>query len=109
MTSNSSVNNTASGEPSKVTGQLHSVKGTVTETIGNVTGMTSWQESGKEEHAAGESEYKAAQAKGYAEGLTDQVGGKKDSILGAVTGDQSKQTSGNVRENKGQTQKQVNA
>ena len=64
------------------------------ETIGNMTGATSWQQSGKEEHAAGEGEYKAAQAKGYAEGAMDRIGGKKDSIVGAVTGDKAQQADG---------------
>ncbi|KNZ75223.1 hypothetical protein J132_03944, partial [Termitomyces sp. J132] len=78
----------------KTTGQLHSVKGTTVETIGNLTGSTSWQQSGKEEHAQGEAEYKAAQAKGYAEGIADRIGGYKDSIVGAVSGDKAQQTSG---------------
>ncbi len=64
------------------------------ETIGNLTGSTSWEQSGKEEHAAGEGEYKAAQAKGYAEGAMDRIGGKKDSVVGAITGDKTQQADG---------------
>jgi len=79
---------------SKTSGQFHSTKGNVVEGVGNLTGATSWQQSGKQEHAAGEAEYKAAQAKGYAEGVTDRIVGKKDTIVGAVTGDKSQQTEG---------------
>ncbi|KAF9475468.1 hypothetical protein BDN70DRAFT_883667 [Pholiota conissans] len=104
----SSTNNTVSGEPNKTSGQFHSVKGTAVETVGNLTGATSWQQSGKEEHAAGEGEYKAAQAKGYAEGLTDRVTGKKDTIVGAVTGDKTQQTEGNIRHDKGEAQQDIN-
>ncbi|RPD58959.1 mismatched base pair and cruciform DNA recognition protein [Lentinus tigrinus ALCF2SS1-7] len=96
------------GEPNKTTGQYHSVKGTAVETIGNLTGAQSWQQSGKEEHVQGETEYNAAQAKGYAEGTIDRVGGKKDAIVGAVTGDRSQEVSGNVRQDKGQAQQEVN-
>ena len=61
-----------------------------------MTGSTSWQQSGKEEHALGEAEYDAAQAKGYAEGLTDRVGGYKDSVVGAVKGDETQQVAGEL-------------
>jgi hypothetical protein len=59
-----------------------------------MTGAKSWTESGSQEHASGETEYKAAQAKGYAEGLKDNIGGKKDSVVGAITGDRQQQITG---------------
>lgn len=97
-----------SSEPNKTSGQYHSIKGTAVEAIGNATGAQSWVDSGKEEHAKGEAEYDAARAKGYAEGTMDRVGGKKDSIVGAVTGDNSQQASGNARQSKGEAQQEFN-
>ncbi|KAI0696366.1 hypothetical protein C8T65DRAFT_832806 [Cerioporus squamosus] len=94
--------------PNKTTGQWHSAKGTAVETVGNLTGLQSWQQSGKQEHAEGEAEYNAAQAKGYVEGAKDRVGGRKDAVVGAVTGDRQQETSGNVRRDKGEWQQNVN-
>ncbi|KAF9461695.1 hypothetical protein BDZ94DRAFT_1263127 [Collybia nuda] len=105
---NSSANNMATGEPNKTSGQFHSAKGTVVETIGNLTGATTWQQSGKEEHAQGEAEYNAAQAKGYAEGTIDRAAGKKDAVVGAITGDRSQETQGNLRHDKGQAKQELN-
>ena len=65
--------------------------------IGNATGLESWQQSGRDEHAQGEAEYKAAQAKGYAEGAVDRVSGKKDAVVGALTGDRQQEASGKSR------------
>ncbi|EPQ26307.1 uncharacterized protein PFL1_06242 [Pseudozyma flocculosa PF-1] len=96
-------------EPSKANGNYNSVAGTVKETIGNLTGSTDWQATGKEQHAKGESEIKAAEAKGYAEGLGDQISGKKDNIVGAVTGNDSKQAAGKAQEEKGKAQKEINS
>ncbi|KAJ3516488.1 hypothetical protein NLJ89_g1090 [Agrocybe chaxingu] len=104
----SSTINTTSSEPNKTSGQFHSAKGTVVETIGNLTGATSWQQSGKEEHAAGEAEYNAAQVKGYAEGTIDRMTGKKDAIVGAVIGDRRQEIEGNVRHDKGEAQQDIN-
>ncbi|TEB34286.1 hypothetical protein FA13DRAFT_1661193 [Coprinellus micaceus] len=98
----------SSNEPSKTSGQFHSAKGNVVEAVGNVTGASSWTQSGKEEHAQGEAEYKAAQAKGYVEGTADRLGGKKDTIVGAVTGDKSQETAGNVRRDKGEAKQELN-
>ncbi|KAH9939160.1 hypothetical protein B0H21DRAFT_698588, partial [Amylocystis lapponica] len=93
---------------SKTTGQYHSLKGTVVQSIGDLTGATTWQQSGKDEHAQGEAEYNAAQLKGYAEGAVDRATGKFDAVAGAVTGDREQQISGNVRHDKGQAKQSAN-
>ncbi|KAF7363573.1 putative Hmp1-mismatch base pair and cruciform DNA recognition protein [Mycena sanguinolenta] len=90
MSASSANNWTSTGEPNQTSGQFHSVKGTVVETIGNVTGLESWQTSGKEEHAA------------------DRIEGKKDSVLGAITGDKTQQMQGNIQHDKGQAQQEIN-
>ncbi|PIL26095.1 hypothetical protein GSI_11849 [Ganoderma sinense ZZ0214-1] len=98
----------SSNQPSKTSGQYHSAKGTATETLGSTTGSESWQQAGAEEHAQGEREYNAAQAQGYAEGTKDRMGGRKDAVFGAVTGDREQEASGNVRRDKGETQQAMN-
>jgi uncharacterized protein YjbJ (UPF0337 family) len=62
--------------------------------VGDLTGAKSWAESGKQEHTSGEAEYNAAQAKAYAEGGLDRLGGKKDAVVGSVTGDRGQEVAG---------------
>jgi len=62
--------------------------------VGDLTGAKSWTDSGKQEHTSGEAEYNAARAKGYAEGTLDRLGGKKDTVVGAVAGDREQEASG---------------
>ncbi|TRM70114.1 hypothetical protein BD626DRAFT_476325 [Schizophyllum amplum] len=74
----------------------HSLKGQAVETVGNLTGAETWQRGGREERVQGDAEYDAARAQGYVEGAADRIGGKKDNIVGAVTGDKNKQFGGTL-------------
>ncbi|PLB49783.1 hypothetical protein P170DRAFT_465096 [Aspergillus steynii IBT 23096] len=61
--SSSAADAAASGteHPSKVTGQYHSMKGSVVETIGNTAGWEEWKESGRREHEQGQRELEDAE------------------------------------------------
>ncbi|KAJ7149188.1 hypothetical protein C8R43DRAFT_504648 [Mycena crocata] len=95
-------------EPSKTWGQYHSVKGTLVEMIGHMTGAKSWQKSGREEHMAGEEEVEAAQARAYLQGTVDRAQGKIDAVVGAVTGDRERQAEGNLRQDLGKASQAAN-
>ena len=69
-----------------------------------MTGITSLAQSGSEQRASGEAEYKLAQTQEYVEGTADRIGGKVDRVLGAVTGDKAKEASGLAQETKGKAQ-----
>ncbi|KAL0579331.1 hypothetical protein V5O48_002664 [Marasmius crinis-equi] len=103
-----STSNTFSGEPNKRSGQYHSKKGDMKETVGGMLGAHGMQRRGQEEHARGEAEYDAARTRGYVEGTADRFTGKKDSVVGAVTGDKSQQARGNYKQEHGEMQQDVN-
>lgn len=77
-------------------------KGYASETIGNVSGASSWSQSGQKDQAEGAAEYKAAEKSGQVQGMTDKasqgdvkgttegageaVKGAKDDVVGSVSG-----------------------
>ncbi|GFZ43375.1 hypothetical protein JCM24511_01095 [Saitozyma sp. JCM 24511] len=106
-------------EPSKTNGQINSVLGQAKELVGSAieagyqavggsSEPSSFTTTGKEQHAKGEAEIKAAEAKGYVEGLGDRISGKKDAVVGAVTGDKTQQAAGNLQHDKGEAQMKLN-
>ncbi|GAA5976388.1 hypothetical protein JCM11641_005998 [Rhodosporidiobolus odoratus] len=92
----------------QVMGNVNSLAGTAKATVGDAIGIASLSQSGNEQRAAGNAEYKAAQVQGYAEGTADRLGGKIDRVVGAVTGDKEKEASGAAQEEKGKAQQAVN-
>lgn len=78
------------------------------ESLGNTFNNHSLQQKGAAEHAAGEAEKSTARAQGYGEGAGDRVTGKKEQVVGAVTGDRSQEASGNLRQEKGNAKQDVN-
>ncbi|KAF9005477.1 hypothetical protein BDQ17DRAFT_1325026 [Cyathus striatus] len=103
----SSANNIVSSEPTKTSGQFHSVKGTPSRL--SVTSLVLPMATiGQVRACCWRNEYTAAQAKGYVEGTADRIVGKKDAVVGALTGDKCQQASGNVRHDKGEAQQKIN-
>ena len=77
-----------------MSGNVKNTVGKMEETIGNVTGLESFQTSGKKRQAEGDVEHKQAQAQGYVEGAKDRVVGTVESMKGSLTGDTSEEVSG---------------
>ncbi|KAJ7200319.1 hypothetical protein GGX14DRAFT_466621 [Mycena pura] len=100
--------NTAEPQPSKASGQFHSVKGTVVEMIGHMAGAPTWQQAGRDEHVAGEAEIQAAEAQAYVQGTLDRGQGKLDAVVGAVTGDREREVAGNLRHDLGKARQEAN-
>ncbi|GJN92907.1 hypothetical protein Rhopal_005948-T1 [Rhodotorula paludigena] len=99
----------ASNEPSKANANYNSTVGSIKATVGDVTGITSLSQSGNEQRAAGDAEYKLAQAEGYGQGTADRIGGKIDRVVGAATGDKAKEAQGLAQEEKGKAQQAANS
>ena len=79
---------------SKMSGNVKNTVGKAEEAIGNMTGLESFQTSGKKRQAEGDVESKQAQAQGYIEGTKDRVAGTVEDVKGSLTGDSSQEVSG---------------
>jgi uncharacterized protein YjbJ (UPF0337 family) len=64
--------------------------------VGAAVGATHMKHSGAQERRAGEAEKDAAKAQNYAEGTGDRMTGKKDQVVGSLTGDRSQQHAGKL-------------
>jgi hypothetical protein len=64
----------------------HSGKDNVVDRIGNMAGIEPWQNAGNVERDREEAEYD--------EERTDRLGGHKDTVVGAVTGDRESKRAG---------------
>jgi hypothetical protein len=62
--------------------------------VGDAFRIRSLSRSGANEHAAGQTELGAGKVVGHAEGTKERVLGKKDQVVGAATGDFSKEQAG---------------
>ncbi|KDQ13435.1 hypothetical protein BOTBODRAFT_33457 [Botryobasidium botryosum FD-172 SS1] len=71
------------------------MKGSAKEVLGNMVGSEQMAAEGA--------------AQGYAVGASDRVAGKKDSVLGAVTGDKTQRAPGEAQQQKGSTQQTLNS
>lgn len=79
---------------SRINGQYHTAKGALRETFGRVLGLSGVKARGKIERTRGKTEYHAARATGYANGTGNRVGGGADRVVGAITGDASREMGG---------------
>ncbi|KAG8930165.1 hypothetical protein FRC03_006467 [Tulasnella sp. 419] len=94
--------------PSKVKGKTNSIAGTIQSRVGGFFGMRNYAANGRDKHMHGEAEYKAAKVKGHASGTGDRISGKKDSILGGITGNRTRQARGNARNDRGSAKQSWN-
>jgi hypothetical protein len=59
-----------------------------------MTGSAGLQQKGHEQHARGQAKYDKAQGQGYTKATKERVGGVKDSIIGAVQGNEARKAQG---------------
>ncbi|GAA6050617.1 hypothetical protein JCM3770_001490 [Rhodotorula araucariae] len=100
---------TDSNAPSKVSGNYNSTVGSLKAALGDAVGIPSLSQSGHSQANAGNAEYKLAQAEAYGQGTADRLEGKLDRVIGAVTGDKTREAGGLAQEEKGKAQQAANS
>ena len=95
-------------QPSKVSGNVEEMKGSVKQSVGSAVGNKSLEAEGMKDRASGESEVKAAKAQGYAKGMMDNVSGAVKNAVGKVTGNESMRAEGEAERLKGKSEKEIN-
>ncbi|KAI9226014.1 MAG: hypothetical protein DHS80DRAFT_19396 [Piptocephalis tieghemiana] len=98
-----------SSDPSKMSGNATWAKGQAKSTLGNVLGNEQMHAEGAADIAKGNSEYKAAQTQGYAQGAKDEVAGGAKKMGNSIIGDDSAKADAQAQKSKGQAQKEWNS
>ncbi|KAI9296855.1 DNA binding protein, partial [Neoconidiobolus thromboides FSU 785] len=83
--------------------------GSIKENVGSALGNHSLESKGAAQRAEGDAEYKAAQAKGYAEGSKDSVKGSVKDTVGSAIGNEQMQAEGKASKLQGDAKKEMNS
>ena len=100
---------THTNEPSKVSGNLSAAAGAVKENVGYAVGNHSMEARGAADRAQGNAEVEAAKAKGYTEGVVNNVSGAVKNAAGQVVGNDRMRAEGEAERLKGKAEKEANA
>lgn len=97
-----------SAAPSKTNANWNSVVGGIKEEAGNLVGNSSIANSGAEQRQAGQTEYEAAKAGEYLQGVGNTVRGKVEGAVSKAVGDQNAQLHAQQLEQKGKKAMELN-
>ena len=95
-------------QPSKVNGNLSAAAGAVKENVGYTLGNRSMEAQGAADRAKGNAEVEAAKAKGYSEGVMDNVTGAVKNAAGQTVGNERLRAEGEAQRLKGKAEKEAN-
>lgn len=94
--------------PSKISGNISSIGGSIKETTGRIIGNKSMEADGVAKRTKGDAEVAAAKAAGYAAGTADKVSGTVKNVAGQVVGNDEMRVRGEAEKKKGETKQEIN-